>query len=162
MIRGLSVVLTIALVTLVHPAFACSCGGLPKSKDDAEVWIAGSDLVALVYVQEHLTRKWVEGDLVKFDSYVHTSVVRSFKGLPENSDIYFDLNSDSTCRAHFQLRYTYVVFAKGPGPNGRFETSMCSMGQFRANIDDDSHREHNKLLQKLITPTIDAIQEAQE
>jgi hypothetical protein len=148
--------------TLAVTAFACTCAGLPKTEDVAALWIERSDLVALVYVEEYSNRGWVENRLEKSDFYVRASIVRSFKGLPENSEIYIDLNSGSTCNAHFQLRYTYLVFAKGPEPSGRFETSMCSMGQFWADIDEPGFEEHNKLLQRIISPAIDAIEKALE
>jgi hypothetical protein len=162
LIFGVSAILILAIFAVATTAFACSCGGLPKTKDDAELWIERRDLVALVLVEEYSNRGWVENKLKKHDSYVRGSIVKSFKGLPENFEVYIDLNSESTCAAHFQLQNTYLVFASGPDPNGRFETSMCSMGQYWADSDEPGFEEHNKLLQRIITPTIDAIEDALE
>ena len=158
----LSVILAIAATTIASSAYACTCLGLPKTAIDARIYIERSDLVALVYVAEHSHRAWVENDIRKHDAFARTIVRRSFKGLPANSEVYFDLGSASTCAPRFQLQHTYLVFATGPGPDGRFSTTMCSMGQIRADIDEAGYEEHNKLLQSIIAPTIDAIERALE
>jgi len=158
----LSVIWVIAAAALVSPAYACTCVGLPQTTIEAEAWIERSDLVALAYVAEFGNRGLVENDVKKFDAFARTIMRRSFKGLPASSEVYFDVGSASTCEAHFQLKHTYLVFATGPKPNGRFNTSMCSMGQFWADIDEAGHEEHNILLQKFIVPTIDAIEGALE
>jgi hypothetical protein len=160
MIRHFLIVLIIAASTLAATALACSCRGLPQTSDEARIWIEQSDLVALVYVEEYSRRGWVENSFEERDSYVRASIVRSFKGLPMNSEVYFDVNADSTCDARFQLRHTYLVFATGPGANARFETSMCTMGPFLADENDEKYEEHNKLFQRITIPTINAIEDA--
>lgn len=160
MTRTASTILVLAFLAAAGTAYACTCGTLPNTKDEAASWIERSDLVALVLVTEHNSRTWIENDLTKSDSYVRASIVRRFKGLPENTEIYFDPSFGSSCAAHLQLRHTYLVFAQGPSPMGRFETSMCATGLFWADIDEQGYKEHNELLQRSIIPTIDAIEEA--
>jgi hypothetical protein len=160
MIRGLLITIIFAALALAATALACSCRGLPQTSDEARKWIEQSDLVALVYVEESSRRGWVENTFEERDSYVRTSIVRSFKGLPINSEVYFDLNADTTCDASFQLGYTYLVFAMGPGANARFETSMCTMGPFLADENDEKYEEYSRLFQGVTIPTINAIEEA--
>lgn len=158
--RVFSIGLSISLSAIAPVALACSCPGLPQTADDAETWVARSDLVALVRIEEQLSRAWVENDARRFDSLVRATIVRQFKVPPENSEVYSDLSSESSCLAHFQLQYNYLVFADGPGPDGRFRTSLCTTGRFTTEVEGEQR--NNKHLREIITATINSITEALE
>jgi len=109
-------------------AVAWACGeGWPETVEATQEWWDRSDVVAVGTVADSVHRTWVESGEIVGDAIVRISIVEWFKGPSSQSEIIVDLYKREPKTPHFETGDTYLVFAQGPGEDGRFATDACSI-----------------------------------
>ena len=123
------------LAVLSGRADSCSCAVLPTDLAGLRELYDWADVVALARADESVSRAWNESGMLMTDSYDRVHIVESFKGLSKGVDFYIEKNTGSTCDPYFTVRNTYLIFAKGPTPEGRYTTGLC-VARLQSSTDD--------------------------
>lgn len=127
------------------PTFGCGCSGHPTNEADARAWIASSEVVMLVRIDEHSQRTWAEGSEVKHDDFYTGIVVEGFKGIADGAAVYVQTNYDTqSCAARYRPSDTYLVFGHGPKSDGRIHATLCRSFPYETTL--EAAPSHHELL----------------